>query len=172
MPQSLLPDPPGLLGRGALAPLLRSRPLLATRAACGFPPPAEGYFREEERLDLNELLIANPPATFFARADCGRSIVDFGIQPEDIRFGLIDGNSFYVSCERVWDPGRRGVPAVVLGNADDCAITSSVMAANDKSFVPSFGSIHSEYRQAMRIVPGGRGTKCSTAFCPSRSTFS
>ncbi len=83
-PQSPLTDPPGLLGPAALAPLVQLRPLLAMRAACGFPSPAEGFFREEDRLDLNELLIANPPATFFARADCGASMVDFGIQPQDI----------------------------------------------------------------------------------------
>lgn len=40
-------------------------------------------------------------------------------------FGLIDGNAFYVSCERVFDPSLRGVPAVVLGNADGCAIALS-----------------------------------------------
>ena len=40
-------------------------------------------------------------------------------------FGLIDGNSFYVSCERVWDPSLRDKPAVVLGNADGCAIALS-----------------------------------------------
>ena len=28
------------------------------------------------------------------------------------RFGLIDGNTFYVSCERVFDPSLRGVPTV------------------------------------------------------------
>lgn len=41
------------------------------------------------------------------------------------RFGLIDGNSFYVSCERVWDPSLRGVPTVVMGNGDGCAIAIS-----------------------------------------------
>ena len=41
------------------------------------------------------------------------------------RFGLIDGNTFYVSCERMWDPKLRGVPTVVLGNADGCAIAIS-----------------------------------------------
>ncbi len=41
------------------------------------------------------------------------------------RFGLIDGNAFYVSCERVWDPSLRDMPAVVLGNADGCAIALS-----------------------------------------------
>lgn len=41
------------------------------------------------------------------------------------RFGLIDGNTFYVSCERVFDPSLRGQPTVVLGNADGCAIAIS-----------------------------------------------
>ena len=80
----ILLDPPGLLGAAALAPLAQVRPMLAMRAACGFPSPAEGFFTEDDRLDLNELLIANPPATFFARADCGQSMVDFGIQSGDI----------------------------------------------------------------------------------------
>ena len=40
-------------------------------------------------------------------------------------FGLIDGNNFYVSCERVFDPKLRGKPTVVLGNADGCAIAIS-----------------------------------------------
>lgn len=41
------------------------------------------------------------------------------------RFGLIDGNAFYVSCERVFDPALRGVPVVVLGNGDGCCIALS-----------------------------------------------
>lgn len=41
------------------------------------------------------------------------------------RFGLIDGNTFYVSCERMWDPSLRGVPTVVLGNGDGCCIALS-----------------------------------------------
>jgi DNA polymerase V len=41
------------------------------------------------------------------------------------RFGLIDGNTFYVSCERMFDPSLRGQPTVVLGNADGCAIAIS-----------------------------------------------
>lgn len=44
---------------------------------------------------------------------------------EPPRFGLIDGNTFYVSCERVWDPTLRGVPTVVLGNGDGCCIALS-----------------------------------------------
>jgi len=37
-------------------------------------------------------------------------------------FGLIDGNSFYCSCERAFDPKLRGRPLVVLSNNDGCAI--------------------------------------------------
>ncbi len=35
---------------------------------------------------------------------------------------LIDGNSFYCSCERVFDPKLAGVPVIVLSNNDGCAI--------------------------------------------------
>jgi DNA polymerase V len=37
-------------------------------------------------------------------------------------FALIDGNSFYCSCERAFDPTLRGKPVVVLSNNDGCAI--------------------------------------------------
>ena len=37
-------------------------------------------------------------------------------------FGLIDGNSFYCSCERAFDPKLRDKPVVVLSNNDGCAI--------------------------------------------------
>lgn len=37
-------------------------------------------------------------------------------------FALIDGNSFYCSCERAFDPKLRNKPVVVLSNNDGCAI--------------------------------------------------
>ena len=37
-------------------------------------------------------------------------------------FGLIDGNSFYCSCERAFAPRLRGRAVVVLSNNDGCAI--------------------------------------------------
>jgi len=43
-------------------------------------------------------------------------------------FGLVDGNNFYASCERVFQPGLRGVPLVVLSNNDGCAIARSAEA--------------------------------------------
>jgi DNA polymerase V len=38
---------------------------------------------------------------------------------------LIDGNNFYVSCERVFDRRLEGVPVLVLSNNDGCAIARS-----------------------------------------------
>lgn len=40
-------------------------------------------------------------------------------------FGLADGNNFYASCERVFQPKLRGVPIVVLSNNDGCVIARS-----------------------------------------------
>lgn len=40
-------------------------------------------------------------------------------------YALIDGNNFYVSCERVFDPALRGKPVVVLSNNDGCVISRS-----------------------------------------------
>jgi len=37
-------------------------------------------------------------------------------------FALIDGNSFYCSCERAFDPKLRDKPIVVLSNNDGCVI--------------------------------------------------
>ena len=40
-------------------------------------------------------------------------------------FALIDGNNFYVSCERVFRPCLNGHPVIVLSNNDGCAIARS-----------------------------------------------
>lgn len=40
-------------------------------------------------------------------------------------FGLVDGNNFYASCERVFQPKLIGKPVVVLSNNDGCAIARS-----------------------------------------------
>lgn len=40
-------------------------------------------------------------------------------------FGLVDGNNFYASCERVFDPSLLGQPVIVLSNNDGCAIARS-----------------------------------------------
>ena len=40
-------------------------------------------------------------------------------------YALIDGNNFYVSCERVFRPSLNGRPVIVLSNNDGCAISRS-----------------------------------------------
>ncbi len=40
-------------------------------------------------------------------------------------FGLVDGNNFYASCERVFQPEHNGRPLVVLSNNDGCCIARS-----------------------------------------------
>jgi len=40
-------------------------------------------------------------------------------------YALVDGNNFYVSCERVFRPDLEGLPVVVLSNNDGCAIARS-----------------------------------------------
>ena len=37
-------------------------------------------------------------------------------------YALSDGNSFYCSCERVFDPSLEGRPVIVLSNNDGCAV--------------------------------------------------
>ena len=39
--------------------------------------------------------------------------------------GLVDGNNFFVSCERVFDPALEGKPVAVLSNNDGCCISRS-----------------------------------------------
>src|SRR4051812_14615294 len=43
-------------------------------------------------------------------------------------FALIDGNSFYCSCEQAFDPKLRGRPVVVLSNNDGCVIARTAEA--------------------------------------------
>ena len=40
-------------------------------------------------------------------------------------FALVDGNNFFVSCERVFRPSLNHAPVVVLSNNDGCAIARS-----------------------------------------------
>lgn len=45
-----------------------------------------------------------------------------------MRFALVDGNSFYVSCERVFCPRLERRPVVVLSNNDGCVVARSAEA--------------------------------------------
>jgi len=56
-------------------------PLFSDAVAAGFPSPATDYC--ERKLDLNELCIQKPAATYFVRAQ-GDSMIDAGIFPGDV----------------------------------------------------------------------------------------
>jgi DNA polymerase V len=49
--------------------------------AAGFPSPASGY--EEDRLDINDIVVTNPAATFYIRVK-GNSMIDANIVEGDI----------------------------------------------------------------------------------------
>ncbi|MGB3292577.1 MAG: S24 family peptidase [Phormidesmis sp.] len=56
-------------------------PLYGSAVSAGFPSPADDHI--EACLDLNELVITNPPATFFVRAS-GDSMAGVGIFDGDV----------------------------------------------------------------------------------------
>lgn len=61
-------------------------------------------------------------------------------------FALIDCNSFYASCERVFRPDLQRVPIVVLSNNDGCVIARS---ADAKPFV-KMGEPYHQLRDVLR----------------------
>lgn len=56
-------------------------PFYMEKVSAGFPSPAEGYM--DKALDLNELMIEKPAATFFVRVE-GESMTGVGIFPGDM----------------------------------------------------------------------------------------
>jgi len=76
------------------------RPLIGTEIAAGFPSPAQDYI--ESTLDLNELLIEHPTATFFVKVQ-GFSMVNAGINPDDI-----------LIVDRAVEPSHRKIIIAVL----------------------------------------------------------
>ncbi|QBD75641.1 translesion error-prone DNA polymerase V autoproteolytic subunit [Ktedonosporobacter rubrisoli] len=69
-------------------------------AAAGFPSPASGW--EERRLDLGDLLVSDPEATFFVRVQ-GHSMQEAGIH---------DGDLLVVN--RALEPVHRSIIVAVL----------------------------------------------------------
>lgn len=56
-------------------------PLYSNKVSAGFPSPADDFI--EKTLDLNDLVIKHPQATFFVRVS-GNSMVNAGIRDGDI----------------------------------------------------------------------------------------
>ena len=60
---------------------MKRAPVGTARGCAGFPSPAEQY--QETPLDLNELLVKRPAATFFVKVQ-GESMVGEGIRDGDL----------------------------------------------------------------------------------------
>ncbi len=56
-------------------------PLFVEHVSAGFPSPAQDFI--EQTLDLNELCIKHPAATYFVRVE-GDSMLEAGIYPDDV----------------------------------------------------------------------------------------
>jgi DNA polymerase V len=84
---------------GKIAPV-QLTPLYSHSISAGFPSPADDYI--EDRLDLNELLISNKPATFFLRVK-GDSMVNAGIHHGDI-----------IVVDRSLQPAHRAIVVAVV----------------------------------------------------------
>lgn len=86
---------------GALGGVAGHVPLVAALVSCGFPSPADDHAMEV--LDLHELLVRNPPATFYIRAmgesmaplidDGDLCVIDRSLSPKrgDIVVACVDG---------------------------------------------------------------------------------
>ena len=71
--------------------------------------------------------------------------------PSDRRFVLVDGNNFYVSCERLFRPALRHRPVVVLSNNDGCCVARSNEA---KAMGIQMGTPYFQIRKAFEKAGG------------------
>ncbi|MBB3923702.1 LexA family protein [Xanthomonas arboricola] len=69
------------LGPASVDPPALYLPVSAIRITMGFPSPAEDF--QDDELDLNRVLIRNPPATYMYKAE-GESMLHAGICDGDI----------------------------------------------------------------------------------------
>jgi DNA polymerase V len=75
-------------------------PLFISEVAAGFPSPADGYM--DHALNLNQLLISHPAATFFVRVS-GESMIGANIHSGDV-----------LVVDRSLEPKHRDIVIAVL----------------------------------------------------------
>ena len=126
-----------------------SPPLMQSSAVCGFPSPAEQYV--EMPLDLNDLLVKNPPATFFVRA-AGDSMTGAGIREGDI---LVVDRSINARSGHIVIACVENEFTVKYLHADDTGV--KLLPANKK-----YPPIH--FREGMELKIFGVVTSCIHQF--------
>ena len=67
-------------------------------------------------------------------------------------YALIDGNSFYCSCERVFRPDLNRLPVVVLSNNDGCVVARSAEA---KALGIKMGTPYFQIRHLEKMIGCG-----------------
>jgi DNA polymerase V len=98
-------------------------------------------------------------------------------------FALVDCNNFYVSCERVFDPGLENRPVIVLSNNDGCAVSRSneAKALGITMGVPVFKIRHLIEQYDVRVFSSnytlygdmsGRVMQTLAAFAPAMEIYS
>lgn len=102
--------------------------------------------------------------------------------PSKSVFALVDGNNFYVSCERVFNPALENRPIVVLSNNDGCAVSRS-QEAKDMGVAmgqPWFEMRHLERRGLIALSSNytlyadmsARMMSLAAQFCPRQEVYS
>lgn len=110
-----------LLGSACLEPAPLELPLSALRAQLGFPSPAEDF--QDDELDLNQIVVRNPPATFLYRAE-GWSMILAGVCDGDIL--VVDRSVRPISGDMVlaiWD-GNQPVCKILQVASDHIELHS------------------------------------------------
>ena len=92
-------------------------PFFDVNVPAGFPSPAEDYIQSS--LDLNEYLISNPEATFYATLG-GDSLIDIGFYHGDV-----------VICDRSLTAKHGNIVMATVGNS----ITVKIMYAKDQKVI-------------------------------------
>ena len=79
--KEILPSAPSSRPGNGIIPAMSAKAKVSGSVVAGFPSPAEQYL--EPPLDLNELLVKRPAATYFVRVE-GDSMVGAGIRGGDL----------------------------------------------------------------------------------------
>lgn len=77
---------------------------------------------------------------------------------EDVMFALVDGNNFFVSCERVFNPYWNDRPILVLSNNDGCVIARSneVKKLGIKMGTPAFQILDEIQKYGIGVCSGNQ----------------